>query len=107
MPAMRVAAGGSGAARMVGRPQLPCLYVTYHVTYMTCRSLTTRRIDRAERLRQQGITDEQLARIHAPIGLNIGGRTPEEVALSIAAEIIAVRRGAPLPAKPAPQTAAS
>ncbi|HLZ07486.1 MAG TPA: XdhC family protein, partial [Chloroflexota bacterium] len=43
--------------------------------------------------RQQGISDEQLARIHAPIGLNIGGRTPEEVALSIAAEIVAVRRG--------------
>jgi xanthine dehydrogenase accessory factor len=50
-------------------------------------------LDRAERLHQKGITDEQLARIHAPIGLNIGGRTPEEVALSIAAEIIAVRRG--------------
>ena len=50
-------------------------------------------LDRAERLRQQGITEAQLARIHAPIGLNIGGRTPEEVALSIAAEIIAVRRG--------------
>lgn len=49
--------------------------------------------DRAERLRRQGITDEQLARIHAPIGLNIGGRTPEEVALSIAAEIVAERRG--------------
>ena len=54
-------------------------------------------LDRAERLRQQGVADEQLARIHAPIGLNIGGRTPEEVALSIAAEIIAVRRG-PRPA---------
>jgi xanthine dehydrogenase accessory factor len=49
--------------------------------------------DRAERLRQEGITDEQISRIHAPIGLNIGGRTPEEVALSIAAEIVAVRRG--------------
>jgi xanthine dehydrogenase accessory factor len=49
--------------------------------------------DRRERLRAQGVTDQQLARIHAPIGLNIGGKTPEEVALSIAAEIISVRRG--------------
>ena len=49
--------------------------------------------DRVERLKQQGISDKQLARIHAPIGLNIGGRTPEEIALSIAAEIVAVRRG--------------
>ncbi len=49
--------------------------------------------DRAERLRRLGLTDEQLARIHAPIGLNLGGRTPEEIALSIAAEIVAVRRG--------------
>lgn len=49
--------------------------------------------DRVERLRRQGITPEQLARIRAPIGLDIGARTPEEIALSIAAEIVAVRRG--------------
>lgn len=49
--------------------------------------------DRIVRLKQQGLTDDQLARIHAPIGLNLGARTPEEIALSIAAEIIAVRRG--------------
>jgi xanthine dehydrogenase accessory factor len=49
--------------------------------------------ERAERLRANGLTEEQVARIHAPIGLNIGGHTPEEVALSIAAEIVAVRRG--------------
>lgn len=53
--------------------------------------------DRAERLKQAGLTDEQLARIHAPIGLNLGAKTPEEIALSIAGEIIAVRRG-PRPA---------
>ncbi|HVB96653.1 MAG TPA: XdhC/CoxI family protein [Chloroflexota bacterium] len=49
--------------------------------------------DRVERLKKQGMTDEQLAKIHAPIGLNLGARTPEEIALSIAAEIVAVRRG--------------
>ena len=45
-----------------------------------------------ERLRAEGVTDEQLARIHAPIGLRIGSRTPEEVAVAIAAEIVAVMR---------------
>lgn len=49
--------------------------------------------DRLARLKAQGLSDEQIARIHAPIGLNIGARTPEEIALSIAAEIVAVRRG--------------
>lgn len=45
---------------------------------------------RDERLRAEGVTDEQLARIHAPIGLSIGSRSPEEVAVAIAAEIISV-----------------
>ncbi|MGH2460118.1 MAG: XdhC family protein [Chloroflexota bacterium] len=49
--------------------------------------------DRIARLKAQGLTDEQIARVHAPIGLRIAARTPEEIALSIAAEIIAVRRG--------------
>ncbi|MBX6772709.1 MAG: XdhC family protein [Chloroflexi bacterium] len=53
--------------------------------------------DRIARLKRRGLTDEQIARIHAPIGLNIGARTPEEIALSIAAEIVAVRRGQSLP----------
>ncbi|HLW01196.1 MAG TPA: XdhC/CoxI family protein [Ktedonobacterales bacterium] len=49
--------------------------------------------ERNERLRQQGITDEQLARIHGPIGLNIGAVSPEEMALAIMAEIVAARHG--------------
>ncbi|MEX1007470.1 MAG: XdhC/CoxI family protein [Acidimicrobiia bacterium] len=48
---------------------------------------------RVERLREAGVADEGLARIRAPIGLDIGGRTPEETAVSICAEIIAVRTG--------------
>lgn len=47
-----------------------------------------------ERLREAGISDEQLRNIHAPIGLDIGAVTPEEVALAILAEIVAERRGA-------------
>jgi xanthine dehydrogenase accessory factor len=50
--------------------------------------------NRNERLRAEGVRDEQLARIHAPIGLSIGSRTPEEVAVAVAAEIVATRRQA-------------
>ncbi len=45
-----------------------------------------------EHLKQEGISEEQLQRIHAPIGLEIGADTPEEIAISIAAELINVRR---------------
>jgi xanthine dehydrogenase accessory factor len=48
--------------------------------------------DRAERLRAEGVSDEDIARIHAPIGLKIGSRTPEEVAIAIAAQIVQVLR---------------
>jgi xanthine dehydrogenase accessory factor len=47
-----------------------------------------------DRLREKGATEEQLKKIHAPIGLDIGAVSPEEVALAIIAEIVAVRRGA-------------
>jgi xanthine dehydrogenase accessory factor len=51
--------------------------------------------DRNRRLRAAGLTDEQLARIHAPCGLDIGGRTPEETAISVLGEIVAHRAGRP------------
>jgi xanthine dehydrogenase accessory factor len=47
---------------------------------------------RKERMQAAGMSTAQLARLHAPIGLQIGARTPEEIALSILAEIVAVRR---------------
>jgi xanthine dehydrogenase accessory factor len=50
--------------------------------------------ERAERLRADGITDDELSRLHAPIGLSIGSRTPEEVAVAVGAEIVSVMRGA-------------
>ncbi|HYH10951.1 MAG TPA: XdhC family protein [Thermomicrobiales bacterium] len=49
--------------------------------------------ERRERLKAAGVSDEQIARVHGPIGLNIGGSTPEEMAISILAEIIAVTHG--------------
>ncbi len=46
-----------------------------------------------ERLRENGVDEQRLAQVHAPVGLDIGAVTPEEVALAIMAEIVAVRRG--------------
>jgi xanthine dehydrogenase accessory factor len=48
---------------------------------------------RTERLREAGVTDAEIARVMSPIGLDLGARTPEETAISICAEIIALRTG--------------
>ncbi len=47
--------------------------------------------DRLERLREAGLDEADLARLRSPIGLDLGGRTPEETAVSVAAEIIQQR----------------
>ncbi len=57
---------------------------------------------RLSRLRELGHQDSALARIRGPVGLNIEAVTAPEIALSIIAEIVAVRRNASLPAKPTP-----
>jgi xanthine dehydrogenase accessory factor len=49
--------------------------------------------DRLDRLKELGMTHDELSRLHAPIGLDVGARTPEETAVSIAGEIIALRWG--------------
>jgi xanthine dehydrogenase accessory factor len=48
----------------------------------------------ALRLRARGFSDQQIARLRTPLGFDIGARTPEEIALSVVAELVAVRRGA-------------
>jgi xanthine dehydrogenase accessory factor len=63
------------------------------VAYVGAMGSRRTHADRLARLREAGLTDAELARLRSPIGLDLGARTPEETALSIAAEIVAVRRG--------------
>ena len=49
--------------------------------------------DRFSRLRDAGLTESELEKLSSPIGLDLGARTPEETAVSIAAEIISLRWG--------------
>ncbi len=64
-----------------------------NVGYLGAMGSRRTHADRVERLRSEGIDDGALARVMAPIGLDIGARTPEEAAVSICAEIIALRTG--------------
>ncbi|MBW8700096.1 putative xanthine dehydrogenase subunit A [Streptomyces sp. MBT84] len=63
------------------------------VAYVGAMGSRRTHLDRTARLRDVGVTDLELARLRSPIGLDLGARTPEETALSIAAEIVAARRG--------------
>jgi xanthine dehydrogenase accessory factor len=44
-------------------------------------------------LKEDGLLDAEIGRLYSPVGLDIGGREPEEIALSIAAQLVAVREG--------------
>jgi xanthine dehydrogenase accessory factor len=64
-----------------------------HVAYIGAMGSRRTHEDRLERLRAAGLGEEHLARLSSPIGLDLGARTPEETAISIAAEIIALQWG--------------
>jgi len=51
---------------------------------------------RRERLLEMGLSEEQVDRLHGPVGLNLGGKTPAEIALAILAEVTALRHGVTL-----------
>jgi xanthine dehydrogenase accessory factor len=61
--------------------------------YVGALGSTKTQAARVLRLRDAGLNDDQIGRLYAPIGLPIGGRTPEEIGLSIMAQIVAVRNG--------------
>lgn len=64
-----------------------------HVAYIGAMGSRRTHEDRLDRLREAGVTEEELTRMSSPIGLDLGARTPEETAISIAAEIIMHRWG--------------
>ena len=64
-----------------------------HVGYVGAMGSRRTHDDRVARLREAGLDDRELKRLSSPIGLDLGARTPEETAVSIAAEIVAGRWG--------------
>lgn len=74
---------------------IPVLVEALRLPVAYVGAMGSRRADaeRRDRLRAAGTTEAQLARLHSPIGLELGGRTPEETAISIGAEIVAHRHG--------------
>ncbi|WP_281982757.1 XdhC family protein [Thalassorhabdomicrobium marinisediminis] len=60
--------------------------------YLGCLGSKRTHVKRLDRLHDRGFTPDQTARIHAPVGLDLGGRSPAEIAVSIMAEIVQTAR---------------
>jgi xanthine dehydrogenase accessory factor len=66
---------------------------TRDVDYVGALGSRRTQLNRSERLRAMGVSDDDIARIRGPIGLDLGGRQPSHVALAICAEILTNRTG--------------
>ncbi len=64
------------------------------IFYLGCLGSKKTHAKRVARLKEAGFTDEEIGRIHAPVGLDIGAKSPAEIAISIMAQATAVLRGA-------------
>jgi xanthine dehydrogenase accessory factor len=73
-------------------PTLDCL-LRSRAGYIGAIGSRTTHGKRVARLREAGFGDADIARVHSPVGLDLGARTPAEIALAILAEVVAVRRG--------------
>jgi xanthine dehydrogenase accessory factor len=74
-----------------------CLGLNSNALYVGALGSKRRLEDRITKLRAEGLSDAQIARLRAPVGLAIGAATPYEIALSILGDIVATRRGHALP----------
>ncbi|MCI0475609.1 MAG: XdhC family protein, partial [Anaerolineales bacterium] len=74
-------------------PALATLSQTAPPRYIGAIGSRATRAQHFAQLRAQAVSEEFLSRVHGPIGLNLGARTPEEIALAIIAEMVAVRHG--------------
>lgn len=63
------------------------------VFYVGCLGSTRTHAKRVDRLKADGFDEAAIRRIHGPVGLDIGAKTPQEIALSIMAEVVATHRG--------------
>ena len=89
--------GGSSVVVLTHDPKfdIPALSTALRsgVRYIGAIGSRTTNAARIAALCEQGFTEEDTARIYAPIGLNIGAQTPDEIALAIMSEVVAVRHG--------------
>ncbi len=67
-----------------------CVALKSKAAYIGFISSKVKKVKFLRRLREQGVSEKNIARIHAPMGLDIGAQTPEEIAISIAAELVEV-----------------
>lgn len=88
-----ISTAGHASDVTVARQLLPC-----RPRYLGCLGSRKKTAFMHGKLTEAGFSEEEIARLHMPVGLAIGAETPDEIAISIAAEIVAVMHGLELPA---------